>query len=269
MFSGLVDSPVTWLYSPEHILALRITGQLIQLRFLEELDRAGISMIFTNTDGSLCKVPRHLIDKYHEIALNIAKEFSVEWEFAYLDSIFFSNTNTYISKITKSYMLDNDCNVIGMKEVVKIKRKGAFYKYDKDIPLGDSNNEQVIAKALEAYLIHGIDIEEFISNPDKYNLHIYDYCKSNKISKQYVVYWNNEIQQQLNRYYFSKDGTYLYKKKYNNTTLEHVNVGEPVLLYNIHEEKPFEDYNINYSYYISKTKAIVSNLYNNYQLKLF
>src|SRR5690606_29127025 len=64
-FSGLVDSNVTWMYSPQEILALRVFGQLIQLRFIEELNEVGITTIFSNTDGTLAKVPRHLSDKYN------------------------------------------------------------------------------------------------------------------------------------------------------------------------------------------------------------
>ena len=38
----------------------------------------------------------------------------------------------------------------------KIKRKGKSFRYDKDIPLGDSTDELVIAKALEQYFINNI-----------------------------------------------------------------------------------------------------------------
>lgn len=268
-FSGLVDSNVTWMYSPEHILALRITGQLIQLRFLEELNEAGISMIFSNTDGSLCKVPKDKIEIYHKIAEDISKEFKVQWEYCLLKNINFINTNTYLSHIKEEYMLDENLNKINIKTESKIKRKGSFFRYDKDIPLGDSVNEQVIAKALEAYLVNNIEPSEFISNPEKYNLHIFDYCKSNKISKDYEVWYNNEIQQQLNRYYFSKNKPYLFKKKRNKSTFEHVNVGEGVIIYNNHINKPFKEYDINYVYYIAKTNAIIQELQNFNQLTLF
>ena len=58
----------------------------------------------------------------------------------------------------------------------------------------------VIAKALQSYFVDGIDFAEYISNPDEYGLHIYDYCKSNKIGKQFTVIHNDKEQQRLNRY---------------------------------------------------------------------
>jgi hypothetical protein len=94
----------------------------------------------------------------------------------------YTNVNNYICFVSKEYMLDEDANEINVKEKLKIKKKG-FYKYGSDIPLGDSVNEQVVAKALELYWKNGIPIKESISNPEKYGFHIYDYCKSNKIDK--------------------------------------------------------------------------------------
>jgi len=267
-FSGLVDSTTSWLYSPEHILALRVFGQLIQLRFIEELNEVGITTLFSNTDGTLVKCPKHLIDEYHKIAQKISEEFKITWEFCKLSSIFFVNTNTYISSIEQEYMLDENLQKINVKDKQKIKRKGFCFKFDEEIPLGDSVDEQVIAKSLTAYLINDISPKEFISNPDKYNLHIYDYCKSNKIDKKFKVIHNGKIQQQLNRYYFSKNAPYLYKQK-GNGTLQHVNVGEGVELFNVYEYREWKDYKINYSHYIEKAEKIIDALHNNNQLKLF
>ena len=268
-FSGLVDSNVTWLYSPEHILALRVFGQMIQLRFMEELNFHGIEILFTNTDGTLVKCPKNKINEYHQVAINIAKEFQIEWEFCLLNGIYFQNTNFYLSNIYEEYMLDDNLNKINVKSGGKIKRKGKSFRYDKDIPLGDSTDELVIAKALEQYFINDVSPTEFITNPDKYNLHIYDYCKSNKVSKQYQVFHNGELQQNLNRYYFSKNGAYLYKKKDSKNTLDNMNVGEGVVIFNNYEKKEWKDYNINYSYYIRKTQTIIDKMYNLNQLKLF
>lgn len=268
-FSGLVDSPVTWLYSPEHILALRIFGQLIQLRFIEELDLNEITILFTNTDGTLVKCHKSKIEIYHKVANDISKEFNIIWEFALLKGIYFVNTNTYLSNIYQEYMLNEELNKVNISEYQKVKKKGATFRYGKDIPLGDSVNEQVIPKALEQYLLNKVPIEEFISNPEKYNLHIYDYCRSDKINKQYEVFWNNNIQQQLNRYYFSKNAPYLFKRKKNKSTMEHVNVGQGVILFNNYEKKEWSKYNINYTYYINKARKIITELKSGYQTKLF
>ena len=78
-----------------------------------------------------------------------------------------------------------------------------------------------------------------------------------------------KIQQQLNRYYFSKKGAYLFKQKNGQGTMNHVNVDNPVILFNNYEDKSWEEYNINYNYYISATQKIIDELQNLNQLTLF
>jgi hypothetical protein len=83
------------------------------------------------------------------------------------------------------------------------------------------------------------------------------------------VYWNGEIQQQLNRYYFSKKGAYLFKQKHGQGTMQHVNAGQPVVLFNNYENKNWSEYNINYQYYISATQKIIDEINKYNQLTLF
>lgn len=172
-------------------------------------------------------------------------------------------------------MIDENLNKINEKKVSKVKRKG-FYKFDfdekgnREIPLGDSVNELVVPKALQLFWIDGIPLEESISNPEKYGFSIFDYCKSNKIAKNYDVIHNEIKVQNLNRYYFSAKDPYLFKRKKGKTTLEHVNVGEGVRLFNKYIKLPFEDYEINYKHYISKARELVNNiLIKKTQLTLF
>ena len=181
---------------------------------------------------------------------NTCRLFNLDLEHENYSKIVYKNVNNYIA----------------VTEDGKYKQKGLFVP--KPI-LGNSVDELVIAKALEAYYTKNIQPREFISNPNKYDLHIYDYCKSNKIGKDFTVYHNGEIQQQLNRYYFSKNAPYLFKRKHNVGTLQSVNVGEGVKIFNNYEEKTWLEYEINYNYYISATKKIIDEINNFNQLKLF
>lgn len=272
-FTGIVDQDVSWLYSPEHMTALRVFGQLIQLRVLEELSEVGIQVVSNNTDGTTAIVPVDMFDIYYKINIDISKEFNIGWEYCGIDKIVYSNVNNYIAFISKEYMVDDNGNEVGVKEKPKIKKKGWIYKYGADIPLGDSVNEQVIPRALELFWRDGIPVSESISNPDKYGFHIYDYCRSNRISKDYEVFYNGEKVQNLNRYYFQKKGAYLLKKrkeekKGKKPTLEHVNVGEGVCLFNNYVAKTFDEYDIDYTHYIEKAYTQVTQILNR-QLTLF
>lgn len=256
--SGLLDNEHSWLYYPEGAMKLRLIGQLILTKCIEVCLINSWQVVSANTDGIEVIVPKLDLDKYQLLLDETCKYFNLDLEHELYSKIIYSNVNNYLA-ITESG---------------SIKRKGIFKlpfnEYDKrEVPLGDSVNEQVIAKALNAYYVNNIEPKEFITNPDKYNLHIYDFCKSNKISKDFIVFHNNEKQQQLNRYYFSKDKPYLFKQKHGTGTMQHVNVGEGVKLFNNYEKKEWLDYKINYQYYISSVQKIIDQLNNNNQLTLF
>jgi len=248
--SGLIDNQHSWLYFPEGAMRLRLIGQLILTKCIEQCIINNWQVVSANTDGIEVLVPKHMLQQYKDILNMTCSKFNLDLEHEYYSKIIYANVNNYIA----------------VTEEGKYKQKGFFVP--KPV-LGNSIDELVIAKALEAYYTKDIQPKEFITNPNKYGLHIYDYCKSNKIGKDFVVYWNGTPQQQLNRYYFSKNGAYLFKQKFGQGTMQHVNVGQPVILYNIHQEKSWEDYNIDYSHYISSTQKIIDEIANFNQLKLF
>jgi len=250
--SGLIDNEYSWLYYPEGAMKLRLIGQIILTKLTEGCIINNWQVISLNTDGIEAVIPKNELEKYYEVVKEVEKMFNVIFEHDFYKQIVYFNVNNYIAETTSG----------------KLKKKG-FFKYGKDIPLGDSVNEQVVAKCLEQYYINNIKPEEVINNPEKYNLHIYDFCKSNKIDKSYTVYWDGKVQQQLNRYYFSKNAPYLFKKKKTKHTMEHVNVGQGVALFNNYEEKSWDDYKIDKAYYISKVYEIITELNHNNQLSLF
>ena len=231
-------------------MRLRLIGQLILTKCIEQCIINKWQVVSANTDGIEVIVPRHMLKQYQEVLNMVCNKFKLDLEHEMYSKITYKNVNNYIA-VTKDG---------------KYKQKGLFVP--KPV-LGNSVDELVIAKALEAYYTKNISPREFISNPDKYDLHIYDYCKSNKIGKDFTVYHNGQIQQQLNRYYFSKNGAYLFKQKFGQGTMQHVNVGQPVTLFNNYINKSWEDYNVDYNYYISATQKIIDEIANFNQLKLF
>ncbi len=250
-YYGNLNSSYSPMYDPLQLLSVTINGQLFLLMLSEWLEDAGISIDMCNTDGITAIIPIEKAELFKEIYNKWEKLTLMELEKVSYTKVVRKNINNYIAISTDD----------------KIKRKGLF-KFGEEVPLGDSIDEEVIARALTLYFVENIPIEESIRNPDKYNFHIYDYCKSNKISKDYEVIYNNNKVQNLNRYYFSQQGPYLFKKKKTKDTLEHVNVGKGIILFNKYEEKDWADYKINYNHYIAKAREII-NGFENKQLTLF
>lgn len=248
--SGLLDNQHSWLYFPEGAMRLRLIGQLILTKIGEVCILNNWQTVSYNTDGIEVLIPKSQLNLFYKVTQEEAIKFNLNLEYEIYNKIIYKNVNNYLAET----------------ESGKLKQKGLFVT--KPL-LSNSVDELVIAKALQAYYINNIKPQEFISNPDKYNLHIYDYCKSNKIGKDFKVWHNGKIQQQLNRYYFSKNAPYLFKQKYGTGTMQHVNVGEGVTLFNNYEKKPNKEYLLNYQYYISKTQKIIDEINNLNQMSLF
>lgn len=252
-FSGLIDNSFSWLYYPEGALKLRILGQLIELKALDECVSKGFQVVALNTDSIDVVIPENKNAEYEELLDNLGEQYNLIFEHEEVAWTNFANINSYIQKSSTG----------------KIKRKGMF-RYGTDVPLGDSTNEQVIPKALELYFDKGIPVEKSINEPWKYGFTIFDYCSSKKISKEYEVYHGNKKVQNLNRYYFSQGMPYLFKKKKGKSTMESVHKNESVMIYNKHVEKDWADYKIDYGHYIKEAKKIIYELEKDeIQLSLF
>ena len=89
---------------------------------------------------------------------------------------------------------------------------------------------------------------------------IFNFCAGFKVDRKFKVTWNNQIQQQLNRFYVSNKGAYLYKTKPTSKNPENMLDGFAVQLFNKYEEKEMKNYNINYQYYIMKAEKIIYDL---------
>lgn len=228
---GMFNNEYAFLYDPQANVSITLNGQLFIGLCCEKLIEAGYSVVSSNTDGIeiLCK----RVDKesVQSILNTIAVQYKMNWEYNTYRELYYMNINNYIA---------------WLNEENKPKQKGVFV-YKK--PLGDSVDELIVPKALEAYFINKVKPEEFI----KAHTDIKDFCLSKKISKDYSVYWMNNKVQNLNRFYVSKKGAYLYKKKSRN--MEHVLKGYAVQLYN--NLRPEFPKDINYDYYIKKTWEII------------
>jgi len=234
--SGLLDNTYSWLYYPEGALRMRILGQLILTVLTEKAILKGYKVISQNTDGIELIIHKSEIENYYQIVKEVEDKYKVTFEHDFYKKIVYSSVNDYIA-ITESG---------------KLKKKGLFVT---EPVLGNSTDFLVISKALEAYFVNGIQPEVFVKN----HKNIFDFCSAKKIAKSFQVIWNGKIQQQLNRFYVSKKGAYLYKKK-DNKNMENVLKGYGVMIYNKHEEKPFEEYHVNYQYYINEVKKIIVQL---------
>jgi len=150
-----------------------------------------------------------------------------------------------------------------------IKHKGDF-EINKELHKDPSM--KIVSIAMEKYFFEGVPVKETITN----HPNIYDFCLRLKVNKGCEAKYktlDNDFNLEINtlskntRYYISNSGGILYKD-FSSGSIVGVNVGFIVTIFNKYVEKPMEEYDINYKFYISECKKIIDQIEDK-QLKLF
>jgi hypothetical protein len=256
---GLSNDENSFLYDPEFTMRITINGQL-SLTLLYEMLTEGIPgsvPLAQNTDGLETLISRDKVDKYMEIC--------AEWERI-------TNLQLEHDKYSK-FVLGDVNNYIAVTEDGKSKCKGRF-EYD-NLALHKNKSFLIIPKALHAYFVEGIQPEEFI----KSNKNIFDFCGGVKIKGDWRFvehkisngdYVANELQHTI-RYYVSHKGSKIIKTNNHDNREIQIESGQWMqTLYIDHNEQPFENYDINYDYYLQRIRKEINSLEpNSNQLSLF
>ena len=249
--SGEETSP---LYDPLYTMKTTVGGQMFLSLWTEKLVKAipEIKFIQHNTDGITYLCPRKDVNKVKEIG----KEMT-------------SLTGLYIEDNVYSKFVVRDVNnYLAVYESGDIKYKGCF-EIDKEYHKDPSM--RIVPISLKRYYIDNIPIEQTIRN----HTDIFDFClrlKTNSKSTPYFKYLENGkiISKKLDRttrYYVSNSGGII-TKQFDESRISGVNVGYSVTLFNKYVEKPMNEYNINYNFYIAEANKIKNAVYDG-QLTLF
>jgi hypothetical protein len=252
--SGLLDNTYSWLYYPEGAMKLRLMGQLILTKLIENVSLNGFEVVSANTDGIEVLVEHEKLDEYYKIVNEVETQFNVIFEHELYDRIFYWSVNDYLA------VVEQPDEMLALDKL-KIKQKGMMVTNPE---LGNSVDSLIIPKALNYYFIYGVPVEETIKNEKD----IYLFCNAPKVDKKFTVWWANEKQQRLNRFYVSNDGQYLYKQK-RGGNLENMLKGYLVIILNDNRNpKTMEQYNVNHAYYVKKCNELIEDIEPS-QLKLF
>jgi hypothetical protein len=214
--------------------------------------------LMQNTDGLETMIPRDQMDKYMEICKIWEKMTSLQLEHDTYSKLVLGDVNNYIA----------------VTEDGKSKCKGRF-EYA-DLALHKNKSFLVIPKALHAYFVEGIQPEDYL----KSNRNIFDYCGGKKIKGdwKYVErcikngeYREKELQHTL-RYYVCNTGSKI--MKINKSDGREINIEAGKWLQQIYinhiDDMDFDEYEINYKYYLENIKKEIEGLEPNVnQLSLF
>ncbi len=177
-------------YDPRFTMATTINGQLLVCMLAEWLSKniPGMELIQVNTDGLTIRAPRD-----HSDIIDLT---CLAWE---------TRTGLTLEQAEYTKMAVRDVNsYIAVKPGGETKTIGA-YDYE---PLYHQNpSSLVVAKAAEAYLVHGTPIEEFVNNHRDF----YDFMVRVKVPRTSKLYCNGDQIQNLSRVYVTKGGGQLIK----------------------------------------------------------
>ena len=262
---GNSNSEYSWLYDPQYTMQTTINGQLLLSMLVEELllTIPDSVLLQTNTDGATLQFDKKYIDIYDQICVAWEEKTKLVLEFADYSAMYIWDVNNYISVYTNG---DTKC-------------KGRFEWEDlqnhKHTHLHKNKSHLIVPKAIYNYFINGIEPEEYL----KSNTHIYDYCAGVKIKGNWTFYrsavengmYVKEPQQKTLRYYVSNKGCKILKINNSDKREIQVEAGKWYqTIFNTYIEKPFEEYDINYDYYIGNIRKEIEALEPKIeQLKLF
>ena len=253
--SGNLQSQYSWTYDPELVVKLRINCQLMILMLIEKFDLLGAKIVQSNTDGILIKIKKSLLPEIEKAKDEWCKLTKLSMSKEEFERFYQYDVNNYIG-VKKGFTETKDPELI--------KKKGFFAD---ETNLGKGMSPKVIAKSLINYFVYNISPEETL----KEDKDIKDYLTYQRVSRDFIVEYNGEKALHINRFYMSTNGGILIKykmEKGGKAQATRLCATSPVTIYNKFEDKPFEEYKVNYRYYKNEIYKIINELEIN-QLSLF
>jgi hypothetical protein len=252
---GNSNSEHSWLYDPQYTMQTTINGQLMISMLVEEMltTLTNPLLLQTNTDGATLRIKRSEVDQFREICKRWEEITKLTLEFAEYSKMFIWDVNNYIAVYTSG----------------KTKCKGRFEWEDiqnyKPTHLHKNKSHLIIPKAIFHYFVKDTPPETYLVE----NRNILDYCAGAKIKGEWeamqtcvidgkVVY---EPLQSITRYYISKTGCKIIKSNRSDGRKIQLESGKWLqTVFNVHVQKPWEEYNVDESYYLEKIYKEIDNI---------
>ena len=255
MFTGKMQQEVSWMYDPFNVFRIRINGQLILLLLVDRLLDLGCEIIQCNTDGVVYRAKKGLKQAISDAIKEVEALTRLEFESDEYEAFYQYAINDYF----------------GVLKDGEIEEKGMFITKNK---LGKGLAPVVIPKAVINYFVKGEPVEEFIKSDGD----IRDFLMSQQVDKKFEAWHGENRVQRINRFYASTDGAYLFKRdkegKEVHTLMDLFDKAQNMLtksgvtILNQLYDTTAEGRKINYRYYISEAKKIISD-FTEQQLELF
>ncbi|KJU84696.1 DNA-directed DNA polymerase [Candidatus Magnetobacterium bavaricum] len=230
---GKMNNKYSFMYDAQTHYAVTISVQLYLLMLIEGLVECGIKVLSANTDGILIHLRSDQVSVYDDI-LNWWKElirFSIDTQ----------EHRKYARRDVNDY--------VALQNNGKVKCKGIFLQYDID----KKCDGRIIREALVAYFTKNTPIEKTIKNGEDILKYVFYF----KAKDGFELYYNGQKMQKTNRWYISKRGRKLEKRKGEKSI--NIEAWSKVVLINDLKTLSIPD-DLDYDYYIEECRKVVDNI---------
>lgn len=251
---GKTGEESSWQYDPLVTMKVTISNQLSLLMLAEKYLNNGVQVISCNTDGILILYHKNLKDLVYAI--------DKEWEKTVNHTLEYMEYKRFVQTSVNDY--------VAQKLDGELKEKGDF-EIEKEFHKNPSM--KIVPIALSKYFVDDIPVKETIEN----HTNIFDFClrlKTDRGSTARLDYVDEDFNKKTQwlskttRYYISNKGGSLYKWFEKTERLNSVNVKYLATIFNKYIEKPMQEYDINYKFYIAECNKIIDQIEDK-QLSLF
>ena len=248
---GLSNDENSFLYDPELTMRITLNGQLSLMMLYEMIcERIPNAVpLMQNTDGLETRIPRKYVDKYMEICKEWEDITNLQLEHDAYQKVILADVNNYIA----------------LKEGKDFKTKAIGRFVFEDLPLHKNKSFLCVRKAMYDYFIFGKDPEQSIKD----NTNIFDFCGGVKAKGEWKFFEESVVNtvhqktplQKTVRYYISNRGSKTVKIHSIDGRVAQVEAGKWLqTMFINYIKKPFNEYDINYDFYIKKAKKEIEAL---------
>lgn len=198
---GKLGSKYSFLYSPDLLMQVTLTGQLSLLMLIERIELANIPVVSANTDGIVIKCPRTRVEELNAIVH--------QWE---VDTGFQTEETIYRALYSRDVN-----NYLAITDSGKLKEKGAFVNpATAFLALWKNSSNTVCLDAVASFLKEGTPVEDTI----RATTNITRFITIRTVKGGAVKLWSDGTIEYLGksvRWYYAKgeDGQIVYAKSGN------------------------------------------------------
>jgi len=275
---GLSNDKHSPFYDPSLFLEITVNGQLsLMMLYNMILDNIpGSVPVMQNTDGIETIIPRKYKQQYMDICSEWETITKLQLEHDEYDKLVVPDVNTYLGIHKEKQVTREEWIAMQKNEPYSVFTRNNGKYFTKNVktrgrfeiikPLHKDKSFSIITKALFNYFVHDINPEVTV----KKSKNIFDFCGQTRVRGEWdFMYLHIDNEQNIKRtpvqrtirYYISKKGGKIIKKnRYDKREINVVAGKNLQILFNTYVEKPFSEYNIDYSFYLKRIKQEIEGL---------